>query len=258
MWNDNYGNYSFYLNISDSFEDETSNKNQDFLEELKRVKDQFKDKDFDGQVKQRYGTAVKSFFTFYMLSSTFIPISLYVTIELVKLWQAYFISEDVEMFSEVRDQFCRVNTSSLNEELGQVSYVFSDKTGTLTQNTMQFKLCKIGPYIYGDQSIIQFGDDPDEDKEEKDYEKKKCVNDYENRFIEELLFNEPMFLENECLDNRFYQKLKGGFTFDNQTSRVREFLKALSTAHQCLPEKKDSILSYHGPSPDEVALVEMA
>jgi magnesium-transporting ATPase (P-type) len=118
MWNDNYGNYSFYLNISDSFEDETSNKNQDFLEELKRVKDQFKDKDFDGQVKQRYGTAVKSFFTFYMLSSTFIPISLYVTIELVKLWQAYFISEDVEMFSEVRDQFCRVNTSSLNEELG--------------------------------------------------------------------------------------------------------------------------------------------
>ena len=38
-----------------------------------------------------------------MLSSTFIPISLYVTIELVKLWQAYFISEDVEMFSEVRD-----------------------------------------------------------------------------------------------------------------------------------------------------------
>ena len=198
MWNDNYGNYSFYLNISDSYKDESTNKNQDLIDELKKVKDQ----EFDGVAKQSYTTAVQSFFTFYMLSSTFIPISLYVTIELVKVWQAYFISEDVEMFSEVRDQCCRVNTSSLNEELGQVSYVFSDKTGTLTQNTMQFKLCKIGPYIYGDQSIIQFGDDPDEDK---DMVKKKCAGDYENRFIEELLFNEPMFLENECLDHRFYQ-----------------------------------------------------
>ena len=61
---------------------------------------------------------VSSFFTYYMLSSTFIPISLYVTIEVVKLWQAYFISVDVEIYSELRDQPCKVNTSSLNEELG--------------------------------------------------------------------------------------------------------------------------------------------
>ena len=59
-----------------------------------------------------------SFFTYYMLSSTFIPISMYVTVEVVKLWQSYFISIDAEMYSEARDQFCKVNTSSLNEELG--------------------------------------------------------------------------------------------------------------------------------------------
>ena len=129
MWNDNYGNYSFYLNIRDvSYQDESTKKNED----LRDVLDKVKKEEYDGQGKQSYQTAIQSFFTYYMLSSTFIPISMYVTIELVRLWQAYFISMDAEMFSEIRDQFCRVNTSSLNEELGQVSYVFSDKTGTLT------------------------------------------------------------------------------------------------------------------------------
>lgn len=81
MWNDNTGNYSFYLSLS-NYEDTSTNKNQDIIDELKKVKDQ----DFDGQGKQSYGTAGQSFFTYYMLSSTFIPISMYVTIELVKIW----------------------------------------------------------------------------------------------------------------------------------------------------------------------------
>lgn len=76
--------------------------------------------------------------------------SLIVTLELVKVIQAYFISKDVEMYCEVRDELCKVNTASLNEELGQVGYVFTDKTGTLTRNMMEFKLCMIGSQIYGD------------------------------------------------------------------------------------------------------------
>jgi phospholipid-transporting ATPase len=54
------------------------------------------------------------------------------------------------MYSEERKQGVTVKTVSLNEELGQIQYVFSDKTGTLTKNQMEFKIALIGDYVYGD------------------------------------------------------------------------------------------------------------
>uniref|UniRef100_A0A803TLF8 Phospholipid-transporting ATPase n=1 Tax=Anolis carolinensis TaxID=28377 RepID=A0A803TLF8_ANOCA len=65
-----------------------------------------------------------------------------------KFLGSFFISWDKEMYDKTRDEGALVNTSDLNEELGQVEYVFSDKTGTLTENTMEFIECSIDGFKY--------------------------------------------------------------------------------------------------------------
>jgi phospholipid-transporting ATPase len=79
--------------------------------------------------------------TYWVAYSHMIPISLYVVIELTKLGQANLINADVRMFFPEDMQFALCRNSDLVEELGQVEFVFSDKTGTLTQNKMEFKKC---------------------------------------------------------------------------------------------------------------------
>jgi phospholipid-transporting ATPase len=53
------------------------------------------------------------------------------------------------MFCREDDKFSACRNSDLTEELGQVEFIFSDKTGTLTQNKMEFKKCTIGGQVYG-------------------------------------------------------------------------------------------------------------
>jgi phospholipid-transporting ATPase len=74
---------------------------------------------------------------FFLLYNNFIPISMYVTIELVNLGQGFFMASDLQMYDETLDCPCVVRSSNLAQELGQVSNIFSDKTGTLTRNEMK-------------------------------------------------------------------------------------------------------------------------
>uniref|UniRef100_A0A672IM75 Phospholipid-transporting ATPase n=1 Tax=Salarias fasciatus TaxID=181472 RepID=A0A672IM75_SALFA len=91
---------------------------------------------------------ISDFLAFLVLYNFIIPISLYVTVEMQKFLGSFFIGWDLDLYHEESDQKAQVNTSDLNEELGQVEYVFTDKTGTLTENEMQFRECSISGTKY--------------------------------------------------------------------------------------------------------------
>ena len=95
--------------------------------------------------------AGQRFLTWFIIVKDFVPISLYVSLELVQFLQALFMQWDATMRVSLygTELGTRVNSSNLNEELAQVHFVFSDKTGTLTDNSMVYKKCVIGTERYG-------------------------------------------------------------------------------------------------------------
>ncbi|CAB3364729.1 Hypothetical predicted protein [Cloeon dipterum] len=98
------------------------------------------------------GRIVEDIFSFVVIFNYIIPISLYVTMELQKFIGSVFFGWDLAMYSEDLDEIAICNTSDLNEELGQVEYLFTDKTGTLTENDMVFRRCSINSQCYEELS----------------------------------------------------------------------------------------------------------
>ncbi|KAI1408099.1 phospholipid-translocating P-type ATPase [Hypoxylon sp. FL1857] len=80
----------------------------------------------------------------------FVPISLYISLEIVRTLQAIFIYSDVEMYYDKIDYPCVPKSWNISDDLGQIEYIFSDKTGTLTQNVMEFKKATINGQPYGE------------------------------------------------------------------------------------------------------------
>ncbi|XP_026462276.1 phospholipid-transporting ATPase IA-like isoform X1 [Ctenocephalides felis] len=164
--------------------------------------------------------------TFIILYNNLIPISLQVTLEVVRFMQAIFINMDVLMYHSESDTPAMARTSNLNEELGMVKYVFSDKTGTLTRNVMKLSKCSIGGIIYScpDCPEGSFRDSPVDGLDIEDAQKSDLV--------QNLLNNHP--------------------TVD----LLKEFMSLLSVCHTVIPEKsEDGKIHYHASSPDERALV---
>ena len=179
-----------------------------------------------------YGTfnAATQFFldilTYWVLYSNLVPISLFVTVELVKYYQAILINNDLDIYYAETDTPAICRTSSLVEELGQIEYIFSDKTGTLTCNVMQFRQCSIGGVQYAETV-------PEERRSAGD-------NDMDGIYD--------------------FNRLRANLADHPSQSAIHHFLAMLATCHTVIPERKDekTEIKYQAASPDEGALVEGA
>ncbi|KAF8394813.1 hypothetical protein HHK36_018749 [Tetracentron sinense] len=107
---------------------------------------------YNGKTYKYYGIAMEIFFSFLSSIIVFqimIPISLYITMELVRLGQSYFMIEDKQMYDSFTDSRFQCRSLNINEDMGQIRYVFADKTGTLTQNKMEFQRASVHGKDYG-------------------------------------------------------------------------------------------------------------
>ncbi|OQR99768.1 phospholipid-transporting ATPase [Achlya hypogyna] len=181
------------------------------------------------------------FFYFFLLMYQFVPISLYVSMSMVKYIQAVFIQWDIGMYFADTDTPALVRTMSLNEELGQVSYIFSDKTGTLTCNMMEFRKCSVGGTAYGRgtteiglAALRRAGKPLPPDDSATDTKPRVPYVNYDG----------PEIFEHMA-------------AADAQARRLHHFFLHLAVCHTVIPERREGSdeVTLSASSPDEQALV---
>lgn len=203
----------------------------------------FSEGDADGDDYNYYGWGLEIVFTFLMSVIVFqimIPISLYISMELVRVGQAYFMIRDSEMYDESSNSRFQCRALNINEDLGQIKYVFSDKTGTLTENKMEFQCASIrGVDFSGGRAISQ---------------------DQEDGFFVQVdgkVLRPKMKVK---IDPELLQFARNGKE-KKEGSDVHDFFLALAACNTIVPLIIDTpdptvkLMDYQGESPDEQALV---
>ncbi|XP_057447952.1 putative phospholipid-transporting ATPase 9 isoform X2 [Lotus japonicus] len=194
--------------------------------------------------KRAVAASVYHFLTALMLYGFFIPISLYVSVEIVKVLQSIFINQDIHMYYEEGDKPAHALTSNLNEELGQVDTILSDKTGTLTCNSMEFIKCSIAGVAYGrgvtevERAMSRRIDSPlNIDIRESPDRSAPTIKGF--NFADERIMN-------------------GNWVSEPYADVIQNFFRLLAICHTAIPdvdEEDTGNVTYEAESPDEAAFV---
>jgi len=193
-----------------------------------------------------------TFLTFVILYNNLIPISLQITLEIVRFIQAQFINWDLEMYCKENDTPAVARTSNLNEELGQVGYILSDKTGTLTCNVMKFQQCSIAGRVYTENEYNQIVNDLNANTPNSIYIKEfltlmsVCHTVVPERKSNELVEESCSTFESADTSDQFVNNENKS---PNQPAKNSKYKRERSKSYE---------ITYQAASPDESALVKGA
>ncbi|KAI0542746.1 hypothetical protein GGR58DRAFT_451816 [Xylaria digitata] len=212
-------------------------------------------------------TGFITFFAALIVFQNLIPISLYISLEIVRTLQAIFIYSDVEMYYEPIDYPCVPKSWNISDDLGQIEYIFSDKTGTLTQNVMEFKKATINGQPYGEayteaQAGMRKRLGVDVVKEAA--EAREQIAAYKIRALEGLrMIHDNPYLHAEDMTfvaPDFVDDLRAE-PGDEQREANAHFMLALALCHTVIAEHipgENPKIEFKAQSPDEAALVATA
>ncbi|PVH16497.1 uncharacterized protein CXQ87_004790 [Candidozyma duobushaemuli] len=215
------------------------------------------------------GNGVLAFFVALIIYQSLVPISLYISIEIIKTAQAFFIHSDIKMYYPKLDFPCIPQSWNISDDLGQIAYIFSDKTGTLTQNVMEFRKCTINGKSYGlayteakqgmdKRSGVDILAESERWKKAIEKDRSEMVNNLEayvknDQFRESALkFVSNQYVEDTILPDKINNEVK----LSNE-----KFMLALAVCHTVVtePDAEDEKLNeFKAESPDEAALVSVA
>lgn len=232
---------------------------------------------------QRAGVSYGPIFTsFLIMFNTMIPISLYVSLEIVKVAQMFLLN-DIDMYDEDSDTPIEARTSTINEELGQVSYIFSDKTGTLTNNSMRFRKMSIAGTAWLHDSDLREEAAREGDRVKLRHKKRRAKGKKAMGRKSNVEDSKPAPPRKSTVSARPSHDAAGSVARGMSTYRGRPyhgghttemleyiqrkpytlfarkakfFILAMALCHTCLPERdEDGEIAFQAASPDELALV---
>ncbi|KAI0403821.1 phospholipid-translocating P-type ATPase domain-containing protein [Xylaria palmicola] len=212
-------------------------------------------------------TGFITFFAALIVFQNLIPISLYISLEIVRTLQAIFIYSDVQMYYEPIDYPCVPKSWNISDDVGQIEYIFSDKTGTLTQNVMEFKKATVNGQPYGEayteaQAGMRKRLGVDVVKEAA--EAREQIAACKTRALEGLrmIHDNPYLHDGDMtfIAPDFVDDLRGQ-SGDEQKDANAHFMLALALCHTVIAEHipgDSPKIDFKAQSPDEAALVATA